>query len=160
MVLAISLVIISLLTLRQVTSVLLVILLRSARASQGKKSFYKDLRLLIIITCGLQFACSLQGQQVQVFYQTSHLFLYLSYYGPKALIVGDGQVSSIFIYKLSPVVSCFFFQGILQLVSCVFILSLIFRIIATYIFPSYLLLASYKNRALYGPYILRVGAQF
>jgi len=36
-------------------------------------------------------------------------FFYPFYYGPKALIIGDAWVSSIFIYKPSPVISCFFF---------------------------------------------------
>jgi hypothetical protein len=43
-------------------------------------------------------------------------------------------------------------------VSYIFILSLVFRVIATYIFPSYLLLASNKDCVLYRLYVLRVGA--
>src|SRR6266576_5911858 len=53
-VLAISLVVILLLTLRQVTSILLVILLRSARASWGKNLFIRIFAFLSL----LLMACS------------------------------------------------------------------------------------------------------
>ena len=160
MVLAISLVVISLLTLRQVASISPVILLRSAGASQGKNLSIRIFAFLSLSLIASNLPILYIGRKCG--FSTKHpaFFFYPFCYHLKAFIIREAQVNSILIYKLSLAIPCFFFQGILQLVFYVFILSLIFRIMAAYVFPSCLLLAGHKVRALCRPCVSHVGAWF
>ena len=161
-VLAISLVNILLLTLRQVTGISPVILLRSTGARQGKNLSIRIFTfLLLLLIASNSLILYISGRyRSSTRYPAFFLFLYLFCYRLKAFIIGEAQVSSILINKLSLAIPYFFFQGILQLVFYIFILSLIFRIMAIYIFPFYSPLASHKVYTLYRLYISRIGAQF
>ena len=87
-VLAISSIIILLLTYRQVTSVLPIMLLKSAKASQGKNLFIRIFAFLLLLLIAYTSPTLYRGGRYRFSAKHPTFFFCLFCYSPKALIIG------------------------------------------------------------------------